>query len=101
MNIVKKQNPDTTDDSAPPPTMPPVLPPLRTFVLRYRPLELALYRTVEAHGLHVDESSRLAQFVVFVPYENKVTQAPRLIVNMDELVDIEELNPAFPVIPKH
>ncbi len=107
----KKRNPDTagdtkTDGPEQPPSIPRELPPLRTFVVRQPDLNNGgqLERTVEAHGLGVDEN-RMMSFVVFLyPVANdrtQVAQATKLILNADAWDEVEEINPLFPTQEKH
>lgn len=117
----KKRNPDVPakqggGDTAP--LIPPVIPPLRTFVIRKQNFswseKFSVWvetdrdaadqpRTVEAHGLGVDDS-RMLSFVVFYFLDGdpaKPTHSSKLFVNADEWSDVEEINAAFPTLEKH
>lgn len=115
----KKKNPDVTKSAGNQlvvPPSPPVIPTLRTFVLRKQGFSWSEKfnvwmetiettgdrpREVDAHGLGVDDS-RMASFVVFFYDElGQPTRASKLVLNADEWSEIEEINVNFPTLVKH
>jgi hypothetical protein len=84
---------------------PPVMPPLRTFVVRAfdHATGTNTERVVEAHGLGIDEA-RMISFEIFFFVDGdpaKPAHAPKLVLNSDAWDEVEEINAAFPVSVKH
>lgn len=115
----KKKNPDIAKSAGNQlvvPPSPPVIPAMRTFVIRKQGWswneKFSVWeetdansadrlRGVDAHGLGVDES-RMASFVVFFYDElGQPTRASKLVLNADEWSEIEEINANFPTMVKH
>jgi hypothetical protein len=100
---------------------PPVMPPLRTFIVRKQGYSWNFKaevwvettsvmsngvdrpRVVEAHGLGIDEA-RMISFEIFFFVDGdpaKPAHAPKLVLNSDAWDEVEEINAAFPVSVKH
>ena len=107
-NPWKKRNPERAPESFPEAPQVPapefVMPPLRTFIIRQTNQLTGerVERTVEAHGLGIDEA-RMISFVVFFypdPKSKQPGSAQKLVLNADAWDEVEEVNEVFPVRPK-
>lgn len=107
-NPWKKRNPERPMEQFPaaaPPVF--VMPPLRTFILRSTNQLTGekVERTVEAHGVGIDES-RMLSFVVFfyasreAADANQPNSSQKLVLNADAWDEVEENNDLFPTRPK-
>lgn len=111
----KKKNPTPPDNSDDKQQLmiPREMPPLRMFVIRHgEPAwnektlcwERPVLRTVEAHGLGIDEE-RMISFVVFFFLDGEARQQPaqanKLVLNADAWDEVEEINALFPETRKH
>lgn len=109
----KKQNtaPPKNDDivKQAPPSIPTVLPPLRTFIVRQERINdkgdfAIVERQIDAHGLAIDEE-RMISFIVFfwldVEHKTQPAQTAKLVLNADAWLEVEEINPLFPELVGH
>lgn len=97
LDIVKKRHSDDGPLQGPPP--PPQAPPLRTFVISgiNQATGEPISRTVDAHGLAIDEA-RMISFIVFFQMDGKLVQTAKLVINADAWTDVEEINVLFPTM---
>ena len=105
-NPWKKRNPERPAEVFPPAMPPPefVMPPLRTFILRQTNQMTGekVERTIDAHGVGIDES-RMLSFVVFFypdPNSKQPGSSQKLVLNAEAWDEVEEQNDLFPVRPK-
>ncbi len=107
-NPWKKRNPERPAETFPGPAQPAqpefVMPALRTFILRQTNQLTGekTERTIEAHGLGVDES-RMISFIVFFypdPQSKQPGSSTKLALNSEAWDEVEEVNELFPVRPK-
>ena len=96
LDIVKKRNSDEGNLGGP---SSPVAPPLRTFVISgvNQATGEPTSRTVDAHGLAIDEA-RMISFIVFFHMDGKLVQTAKLVINADAWTDVEEINVLFPTV---